>query len=106
MNSAFTRACGRPHCSYTITPDEQRLSFGCGDCNSQGEWEYPCHTCAAAAQADMQQVIDNTRLELLARGNSIDMVDKYMLSQGWMHNPVWPFVGVEASEVATSLVLN
>ena len=44
MPQAFQRACGNKACSYTITQDGQRLSFGQGECNEQGEWEYPCHT--------------------------------------------------------------
>jgi hypothetical protein len=92
MPQAFQRACGNKACSYTITKDASRLSFGQGHCNEQGEWEYPCRTCAASAEEVMQEVIDSTRLQLIGEGYNIEQIDDYFASQGWMHNAVLPEV--------------
>ena len=90
MPQAFQRACGNKACSYTITKDGQRLSFGQGECTDQGEWEYPCRTCAASAEEVMQEVIDSTRLQLIGEGYNVAQIDDYFATQGWMHNAVLP----------------
>jgi hypothetical protein len=44
------RPCGNPECCISSTIAET-LSFGSGELDSYGFWEFPCRICAAHAEA-------------------------------------------------------
>lgn len=44
------RACGTPDCGVSTAIDDETLTFGRGNLDEWGYWEFPCAACAAAYQ--------------------------------------------------------
>ena len=87
----ISRPCGRPECATAMHRSGLYRTYGRGHLDQDGHWEFPCRTCAIAADERMDTVIAETRVILAHQGVKPDAIEAYIQSAAWMHNAAWPY---------------
>src|SRR5579859_2157173 len=83
------RPCGNPECSSSIGIHEG-ITFGHGELDEYGYWEFPCRTCAADWDARIDETKATIKKQLLQGGKTEEEADKYIAESDWLNIPAWP----------------
>ena len=89
-------ACGNDGCSCS-TGIHEGLTFGRGDLDEFGYWEFPCRICAESHDRNMDAGHrDELELEyttrFMERGMTLTEAQRRLHSDHqWLYEPAWPY---------------
>lgn len=83
-------ACGNPKCN-SAESIHGSLTFGWGQLDKFGYWEYGCRICARNWDIQIKQTKDVLYKDMLEKGNSHEEAISYLKTEEWLNNPAWPY---------------
>lgn len=86
-----TSNCGNPECRSS-TSMGGGLTFGRGELDGNGYFEFPCRICSKAWTDALPETKRRVIQRMINEGMTIGEANEYVSSEEWLNIPSWPYV--------------
>lgn len=84
-------ACGNRRCQ-SGTSAAGGLTFGSGNIDSQGFFEFPCRVCSQAWTDNLERTKEAIYERMIFEGQTPEEAMAYIKSEEYLITPSWPYV--------------
>jgi hypothetical protein len=81
--------CNNPECGSSCGFSGE-MTYGSGRLDPYGYWQFPCRECAADFDSRKEQIKQEIRQELIAKGEFPLSVAQYLADAEWLRLSAWP----------------